>query len=365
MLYITCIMTFVWRTSVQDTNPPGDLSKGGLLVVRIVITVVLGLGMLYGWLILNTFSRYGEAMDKAWKKRIDGWLDEKASTQFIPQSITSYIPCIDPSSQTQPQSSQYPGYSETVRDYQSSAPAYTSQPYGSYPSDSKVGYTGPDFGPYANADYVPPDPYDSSSQSRPESPQITSSTLFATRANTQYNKTSSLQRGDSISTPIYNGPGYTTQHPLPAPPPPAKAAPYNNIPPPRLVLQKTPFAVPPGPNLPLIPRTPMTAFTNRSSENASLREGEALDNDNNAAGLTTGRRSKQVADDETHVRFRSPLISAEGSFSFASSDKEADESLLLGAEASGLSLTARVSPISSEYGDLGRESEPLRQRELG
>ena len=72
MLYITCIMTFVWRTSVQDTNPPGDLSKGGLLAVHIVITVVLGLGMIYGWLIPTTFSRYGEAMDKARKQRVDG-----------------------------------------------------------------------------------------------------------------------------------------------------------------------------------------------------------------------------------------------------------------------------------------------------
>jgi len=55
MLYIACIMSFVWRTSAQDTNSPGDLSKGGLLAAHIVITVVLGFGMLYGWLILSAF----------------------------------------------------------------------------------------------------------------------------------------------------------------------------------------------------------------------------------------------------------------------------------------------------------------------
>ena len=371
MLYIACIMSFVWRTSAQDTNPPGDLSKGGLLAVRIVITVVLGLGMLYGWLILSTFSRYGEAMDKAWKQRIDGWLEEKAGTQFVPQSIAPYPPYYGPLSQAQPQSYQHPGYAETVPDYRSSAPAYTSQPYdssqpfGSYPSDSKVGYTGPDFGPtYVNAGYVPPpEPYDSPAQSRSGSPQSTSSTLFATLANTQYNKTSGLQREESMSSAIYNGPGYTTQHPLPAPPP-AKSAPYSNIPP-RLVPQKTPLAVPPAPNLPPIPGTPMTAFTNRSSANASLREGEADDNDNDTSGLTTGRRSREDADDETHVRFRSPLISAQGSFTFAGSDKEAEEPLLSAVEASGLSFTARVSPISSEHGELGRESDSLRRRRLG
>jgi len=102
----------------------------------------------------------------------------------------------------------------------------------------------------------------------------------------------------------------------------------------------------------------------RSSENASLREGEASDNNNNAVGLTTGRRSRQTADDETHVRFRSPLISAEGSFSFSGSDKEVQNAVLLAAEASGLSFMTRVSPISSEHGDLGRESESLRRRGL-
>ena len=98
----------------------------------------------------------------------------------------------------------------------------------------------------------------------------------------------------------------------------------------------------------------MTAFTNRSSEDASLREGEADDNDNNAAGLTTSRRSRQVADDETHVRFRSPLISAEGRFSVTDSAKEVEEPLLSAAQVSGLSFTTKASPsISSEHDDLG------------
>jgi len=364
MLYIACIMSFVWRTSAQDANPPGDLSKGALLAVRIVITVVLGVGVLYGWLIISTFSRYGEAMDKAWKQRIDGWLDEKAVTQqYLPQSTAPYTPYpyFDPSS-PRPPFSQFPGYAETVPDYRSSAPAYSSLPYdGGYSSDSKAGYSGPDFGPtYANAGYVPPpEPYDSPAQSRSGSPQSTSSTLYATRVNTQYNKTSGLQREDSMSSAIYNGPAYSTQHPLP--PPPAK--PYSNMPPPRLVPQKIPLAVPPGPNLPPIPGTP--AFTNRSSANPSLREGDADDAEGGDNNNVAGSRPKNDAEDEAHVRFRSPLFSAQGSFSFGGSDHEVEEPLLSAAEASSSSFTARVSPASSEHGDSGRETESLRRRRLG
>lgn len=43
------------------------------------MTVVLGIGVLYGILIMTTFQRYGTVMDKAWKHRIDEWIEEKAT----------------------------------------------------------------------------------------------------------------------------------------------------------------------------------------------------------------------------------------------------------------------------------------------
>jgi hypothetical protein len=43
------------------------------------MTVVLGIGVLYGILIITTFQRYGTVMDKAWKQRIDKWIEEKAT----------------------------------------------------------------------------------------------------------------------------------------------------------------------------------------------------------------------------------------------------------------------------------------------
>ena len=76
LLYIVCIMSFIWRTGVTSTTPPG-LSDTGLLVIRIFMTVVLGIGVLYGFLIMTTFKRYGLVMDKAWKQRIDEWIEEK------------------------------------------------------------------------------------------------------------------------------------------------------------------------------------------------------------------------------------------------------------------------------------------------
>jgi len=54
--------------------------------VRLVLTFLLVLGVNYGILILATFSRYGEAMDKAWKRRIDGWLEEQAALAPVPPS---------------------------------------------------------------------------------------------------------------------------------------------------------------------------------------------------------------------------------------------------------------------------------------
>jgi len=41
---------------------------------------------------LWTFSRYGEAMDNDWKRRIDGWLEEKTAISFVPPPEAMHIP---------------------------------------------------------------------------------------------------------------------------------------------------------------------------------------------------------------------------------------------------------------------------------
>jgi hypothetical protein len=130
------------------------------------------------------------------------------------------------------------------------------------------------------------------------------------------------------------------------------------------------LAIPPGPNLPTIPGTPAT---NRSSAGSSIRAEEG---DVNPSTLSTDERPRDDAEeedeeedeeDENHVRFRSPLVSAQGSFNVLASDKEVEEPLLppAAAEASGSSSTVRVSPVPSDRGDSGMESESLRRRRLG
>ncbi|KAF4611256.1 hypothetical protein D9613_006592 [Agrocybe pediades] len=85
ILYIACIMSFIWRTSpLEDANPPNLLSSTMLLITRTVISSILGVGLIYGALVLRTFRRYGEVMDRQWKRRIDGWIEEKNRSAFGP-----------------------------------------------------------------------------------------------------------------------------------------------------------------------------------------------------------------------------------------------------------------------------------------
>ena len=85
---------------MTDTTTPPGLSDTGLLAIRIILTVVLGIGLLYGFLILRTFRRYGVVMDRAWQKRIDEWVQGKATEP--PES--PFIPPVE----GDPQSRRYP-----------------------------------------------------------------------------------------------------------------------------------------------------------------------------------------------------------------------------------------------------------------
>ncbi|KAF8148053.1 hypothetical protein B0H34DRAFT_803176 [Crassisporium funariophilum] len=77
VLYIVCIMSFVWRTGTVDDDSRGPITRQDARIPRIVISVVLSLGVLYFVLIASTLRRYGDAMDRAWRTRIIGWMHEK------------------------------------------------------------------------------------------------------------------------------------------------------------------------------------------------------------------------------------------------------------------------------------------------
>lgn len=71
-------MSFVWQTSVNtDQNSPKQISAKTLFAVRVIMSVLLSLGILYGGLILTTFRHYGQEMDRSWQRRINNWITEK------------------------------------------------------------------------------------------------------------------------------------------------------------------------------------------------------------------------------------------------------------------------------------------------
>ena len=121
------------------------------------MTVVLGIGLLYGVLILTTFQRYGRVMDKAWKQRIDKWIGEKATVNkdslaqpgpddlppyppppqwSYPDRSGMYQPFIPPlPPQNQPSSGDFTGYPWYAPHTYVPAP-HTGPPHSSTPHES-------------------------------------------------------------------------------------------------------------------------------------------------------------------------------------------------------------------------------------
>jgi len=122
------------------------LSDSGLLAVRLLLTFVIVLAVGYGILVLMTFSRYGEEMDQAWKRRIKGWLKERADPVVPPP--TSNDPGLYSASQYQsyqpPQDgAAYAAYDIARASAPSALPQESSAPTPNLqrqPSDMNVGY---------------------------------------------------------------------------------------------------------------------------------------------------------------------------------------------------------------------------------
>ena len=119
------------------------------------MTVVLGIGLLYGVLIMTTFQRYGTVMDKKWKERIDDWIAGKAIVnkdslaqpgpddlppyppppQWYPDRSGMYQPFIPPPLQNQPSSGDFTGYPWYTPNTYVPAP-HTGPPHSSTPHES-------------------------------------------------------------------------------------------------------------------------------------------------------------------------------------------------------------------------------------
>jgi hypothetical protein len=82
----------MWRA--QANLPPNFTFSATPLtetVFRIFICVVLGIGVVYGALIINTFRRYGTQMDEAWQRRVQDFIDSSGS-QTMPPPPSHHFP---------------------------------------------------------------------------------------------------------------------------------------------------------------------------------------------------------------------------------------------------------------------------------
>jgi len=86
ILYLACIMSFVWRTGTTEDTNIVPLTPSEARFSRALITFVLALGVIYFFLIATTFRRYGDSMDRAWQQRIIGWTQEKLDHMYCSRS---------------------------------------------------------------------------------------------------------------------------------------------------------------------------------------------------------------------------------------------------------------------------------------
>jgi hypothetical protein len=93
MMYIVCVMSFIWRTGTTDDAKRGPMTPNEAFTFRILLTVVLSLGLLYFVLIASTLRKYGEMMDQAWHRRIMGWFNDAVaeatytSARIVPSNL--------------------------------------------------------------------------------------------------------------------------------------------------------------------------------------------------------------------------------------------------------------------------------------
>lgn len=78
ILFVTCIIAFTWRTGAAGDYMP-MLTGRTALALRIGVSAVLLLALVYLLLIINTFKKCGDTMDVRWKERVTRWASEGRS----------------------------------------------------------------------------------------------------------------------------------------------------------------------------------------------------------------------------------------------------------------------------------------------
>ncbi|KAJ7663872.1 hypothetical protein DFH06DRAFT_986647 [Mycena polygramma] len=74
--FLTCIMSFVWLSGSSQDPVDFVMSPRAALGTRIGLTIVFSLGVIYFFLIVRTFHRYGDPLDREWMRTVAQWTRE-------------------------------------------------------------------------------------------------------------------------------------------------------------------------------------------------------------------------------------------------------------------------------------------------
>ncbi|KAJ7585114.1 hypothetical protein C8J56DRAFT_829369 [Mycena floridula] len=86
ILFIVCIMAYVWRTQSIDDPVVRTTSKGVAMGTRIAISSLLLLGIIYLLAMIHTFSHY--SLNATWRERVKAWIKEGSHwNSHIPMPI--------------------------------------------------------------------------------------------------------------------------------------------------------------------------------------------------------------------------------------------------------------------------------------
>src|ERR1700761_2021073 len=75
-------MAFAWRTGAVNDHDAAALAPTAARGLRIGVSTVLAVALIYLFFIVKTFRKYGDGMDKSWREKVIGWAHEGLYAQI-------------------------------------------------------------------------------------------------------------------------------------------------------------------------------------------------------------------------------------------------------------------------------------------
>ncbi|KAJ7738783.1 hypothetical protein B0H16DRAFT_1891250 [Mycena metata] len=82
LLFVTCIMAFTWRTGAIGEPVQTALSHNIAQGLRIGVSALLAVAFIYFLLVVNTFRKYGDGMDRRWNEKVIEWTQKGRYAQI-------------------------------------------------------------------------------------------------------------------------------------------------------------------------------------------------------------------------------------------------------------------------------------------